>query len=109
MNEQGELIGMVVVAVEPKLCQMKAFYVKPELKGQGIGHALYTKVLKAAGDGPIQVDVVEYMQDTINIYEHWGFYIDESKGKLVYPIIEWPEAARKAFQAIYMVKPGGSQ
>ena len=77
----------------------------PELQGHGIGHALYQKVLIFAAGAPMQADVVEYMHDTIAMYEHWGFHIDDSKGTLLYPITEWPESARQAYRAIYMVKP----
>lgn len=106
LDNNDELLGMVSVHRLKDYCEMSGFYVKPELKGHGIGHALYQEVLHFAGDLPIQVDVIEYMHDTIEMYKHWGFHIDESKGKLRYPITEWPELAVDNYQAIYMVKPG---
>jgi ribosomal protein S18 acetylase RimI-like enzyme len=104
VNAEQELLGMVVAQRATGHCEMRAFYVKPELKGHGIGHDLYQKVLEFAGDQAIHVDVVEYMQETIDMYRHWGFYIDEAKGKFIYPLVEWPEAARQAYRAIYMTK-----
>lgn len=105
VDQDHSLLGVVAAQRYPDYCQMMSFYVKPELKGQGIGHALYQKVLEFAADREILVDVVEYMQDTIDMYEHWGFHIDESKGVLIYNLEEWPEKARQAYRAIYMVKP----
>jgi GNAT superfamily N-acetyltransferase len=105
ISAEQELLGMVVAQRDADYCEMRAFYVKPELKGHGIGHALYQKVLEFARDQAIHVDVVEYMQETIDMYKHWGFEVDEAKGKLIYPLVEWPEAARQAYRAIYMTRP----
>lgn len=105
VDDERNLIGMVVAQLADDYCEMRAFYVRSDLKGHGIGHDLYQKVLEFAAGKQIQVDVIEYMQETIDMYKHWGFEIEEQKGKLVYPIIEWPEAARQAYQAIYMIKP----
>lgn len=109
VDDNNDLIGTVVAEIEGNVCRMRSFYVSPKLKGQGIGHALYGKVLEIAGDRTIEVDVVEYMQETIDMYKHWGFKIDAEKGKLIYQIVEWPEEARQAYQAIYMTKPGKAQ
>lgn len=105
VDDNQKLIGVVSAHLYPEYCDMKAFYVKREYRGQGIGHALYEKVLDYAGPLPMQVDVIEYMQETIDMYKHWGFTVDKSKGTLNYDITEWPERARQAYQAIYMVKP----
>lgn len=105
VDDNNSLIGMVVAQNVDDYCEMRTFYVRSDLKGHGIGHDLYQKVLEFADGKQIQVDVIEYMQETIDMYKHWGFVIDEQKGKLTYPIIEWPEAARKAYRAIYMTKP----
>lgn len=105
LDDDDTLIGIVVAELHDDYCDMRCFYVRPDLKGHGIGHELYQKVLAYAGNLPIQVDTVEYMQDTIDMYSHWGFHIDTAKGKLIYNIVEWPEAARKAYTAIYMTKP----
>ena len=75
------------------------------MKGQGIGHALYGKALEFIGSNQIQIDVVNYMADTIEMYKHWGFHIDESKGYVEYPWEGWPEKARYANRGIFMVKP----
>lgn len=105
LDDEGGLIGMVAAKRHQDYCEMKSLYVKPGHKGHGIGHTLYQKVREYANGQAILVDVIEYMDETIDIYRHWGFEIDESRGKLNYPIEEWPVAARKAYRAIYMVKP----
>jgi GNAT superfamily N-acetyltransferase len=105
-DDENEIFGMVVAFKHTNYCEMKSFYVEPRHKGQGIGHALYQKVLVFAASQPIQVDVIEYLTETIDMYRHWGFNVDESKGKLNYDIVEWPESARLAYRAVYMVKPG---
>ena len=43
VDSNNELLGVVAADLYPDYCDMKAFYVKPELKGHGIGHALYSK------------------------------------------------------------------
>lgn len=101
----GEILGGVVAYDLGEFAEMQAFYVKPELKGHGIGHALYQKVLNFAGDKQIQVDVVRYMTETIDMYKHWGFVIDESKGLVDYDWVEWPDKPRAAYRGVVMIKP----
>ena len=102
----GKILGGVVAYREPDYCEMQTFYVLPDLKGHGIGHNLYQKVLGFADGMPIQVDVLKYMQSSIDMYKHWGFKVDESRGEVEYDWIEWPEKPRKAYKGIYMVKSG---
>jgi len=103
------ILGGAVAHRYPEFCEMRSFYVAPERKGQGIGGALYRRVLSFAGVLPIQVDVVEHMQATIEMYERWGFVLDESKGVTTYPWEEWPESSRLAYKGVYMVKPGSGE
>lgn len=102
----NEILGGVVAYDYGDYCEMQTFYVKHSLRGHGIGHALYIKVLEFAGDLPIQVDVVLYLDQTIAMYKHWGFEVDDSKGEVEYDWIEWPEKSRESYKGIYMVKPG---
>jgi GNAT superfamily N-acetyltransferase len=106
INHTGELVGVVAAQLYPDRCDMNSFYVKPGHQGHGIGHALYQKVLEFAGSLPIQVDVIEYVTDTIRMYEHWGFHIDKTREPFTYELVEWPDRARLNYRAIYMVKPG---
>jgi GNAT superfamily N-acetyltransferase len=105
VNEQDNLLGVIAAERHANYCEFKAFYVRPDLQGQGIGKALFNRAEDFANDQTIRLDVVEYMTDTIAMYKRWGFEIDRSKGKVVYPFIEWPEAVRQKFRGIYMVRP----
>lgn len=104
IDETGELVGVVAAGKNAGYVVMKSFYVRNDLKGQGIGHALYQKVLSYAADLPIHVDVVEYMTDTIKMYQHWGFRIDITKGYVTYDLIEWPTEAQKQYRGVYLIK-----
>jgi hypothetical protein len=55
---------------------------------------------------PIQVDVVEYLDKTIEMYKHWGFEVDESKGTTTYPWSMWPKEAVEAYRGIFMRREG---
>lgn len=99
------IVGGVGARKRAGQCEMIAFYVDPQLAGQGIGHRLYQKVREFALHLSIYTEVIEYMSDTISLYEHWGFVIDETKGKVLYPWTEWPQKAIDSYQAITMVRP----
>ncbi len=107
LDNNNCLIGGVVAHRYVDICVMKSFYVAPVLQGQGIGHDLYKKVLNFSGSLPIQVDVLKYMQSTIDMYKHWGFTIDSKRGEIVYDWDEWPEKARVAYKGIYMTRSAG--
>jgi GNAT superfamily N-acetyltransferase len=105
VSDQNEILGVIGAKRYADHCELKAFYVRPDLKGHGIGHALYTRALDFVGGQTIIVDVVDYMTETIETYKHWGFEVDESKGKDTSYFPEWPEEIRRNFLGIYMVKP----
>lgn len=106
INANEEIIGGVVAYLFYDYCEMQTFYVRSDLKGYGIGHALYKKVLEFASKLPIQVDVVKYNQSAIDMYKHWGFEIDDTKGEVKYDWVEWPDKPLQTYKGIYMVKPG---
>ena len=105
ITKDQQILGGITARKHPTYCELLAFYVEPVLQGHGIGHALYQRALAYVRGLPIQVDVVNYMHDTIAMYTHWGFKIDESKGKVIYPWRSWSEEARQAWHGIYMTKP----
>lgn len=90
IDEDRDLIGAIGAHRHEDFCELKAFYVKEGLQGQGIGHALYEKVLQFAGGMAMQLDVVSFMAKTINMYERWGFAVDTSREAFEYPWEEWP-------------------
>lgn len=85
VGDDQKLLGVVGAHKYEDFCEMKAFYVKPESQGQGIGHALYERVLQYAGGMAMQLDVVNFMDKTISMYEHWGFTVDASREAFEYP------------------------
>lgn len=109
IDKQDDVIGGVVAHRLTDYVEMKTFYVVPEYQGRGIGRQLYNKVLEFAGPQPIQVDVVEYLDKTIEMYKHWGFEVDKSRGAITYPWSMWPKEAIESYKGIYMVKKGSAQ
>ncbi len=104
VNEKGEILGGIGAKKNDDHVEMKAFYVAIELKGRGIGGKLYEKVLNFAGDMPIWAWVYEYLDETINMYRHWGFELDKSKGKLEFDWEPWTKEVKMS--AICMIKSG---
>jgi GNAT superfamily N-acetyltransferase len=101
----SSILGGVCVQKYLDHCEIKGFYVAPDLKGQGIGRTLFRKVEEFADGMELRLDVVNYMQDTINMYKHWGFTIDEARGYIEYPWEGWPAKARYANRGIFMMRP----
>lgn len=105
-EDASGILGTIAVSREESYCELQSFYVAPDLKGKGIGRSLFAKVLEFANASPIRLDVIEYMEDTIGIYEHWGFVTDYAAGRPDYIQKWWPEEARCAFAGIYMFRGG---
>lgn len=105
IDDESDLLGVVGAHRHKDFCELKAFYVKEGLQGQGIGRALYEKVLQFAGGMAMQLDVVNFMDQTISMYERWGFTVDTSREAFEYPWKEWPPGPAHKMRAIYMTKP----
>jgi len=62
--------------IEAKICEMKRLYVRPALRGQGIGRRLAEQVVnsaKKAGYEQICLDTLPSMGDAIRLYYLLGF------------------------------------
>ncbi|HEY2003545.1 MAG TPA: GNAT family N-acetyltransferase [Candidatus Saccharimonadia bacterium] len=105
LDDNNHILGGAGATNKVDHIEMQAFYVSENHQGQGIGRALYEKVKRFAGKLPIEIEVIEYMEETIKTYEHWGFRIDPSRAKVTYPWTEWPDDAIASYQAIHMVRP----
>lgn len=105
LDSADEILGGIIAYKNTDHAEIKGFYVAPDKQGQGIGKALYAQALEYIGDQEIRLDVVNYMDDTIAMYERWGFSIDKSKGYVEYPWEGWTNEQRYANRGIFMIKP----
>ncbi len=77
MNDQ-EAIGCIALQKlsQPKVCEMKRLYVKPEYRSTGAGHQLVNQLLLSAvakGYTRMVLDTLSRLQPAIKLYEQYGF------------------------------------
>lgn len=84
--ENGKIIGGVAASLTDPV-HMSAFYVDNNRQGGGVGSQLFAKVLAFAEERDIILDVMRHRTQSIDIYKHWGFVVDETKPPIYYG---WP-------------------
>lgn len=105
-DETGETIGTIGAEHRTDYIELHSFYVAKQQQGKGLGRMLFNQVVEFAGELPIRLDVIQYMDKTIKMYKRWGFEVDEAAGKPWFLLgHDWPEEAQQAYQGIYMVRP----
>ena len=104
-DETDQTIGTIGAEHRTDYIELHSFYVATKFQGLGLGRKLFDQVVEFAGDLPIRLDVIQYMDDTIDLYKRWGFVIDEAAGKPWFLLgHDWPEEAQQAYQGIYMIR-----
>lgn len=75
---EGQLAGCVALhKLDPKVCEMKRLYLRPEFRGKRIGLALAERLMSEArqiGYHKMRLDTVEpVMKDAVALYRKLGF------------------------------------
>ena len=74
---EGDAIGCVALCrLDERTCEMKRLFVRPELRGRGLGRALAQAVIAAAseiGYGRMVLDTLARLAPAMALYESLGF------------------------------------
>ena len=75
---RGQLAGCVALhKLEPEICEMKRLYLRPQLRGRGVGRAIAETVIAEArliGYRKMRLDTVEpVMPNAVAMYRRLGF------------------------------------
>jgi GNAT superfamily N-acetyltransferase len=72
-----EPVGCIALRrIDPSTCELKRMYVRPELRGRGIGRRLAERIVLAAreiGYARMRLDTVPGMDAAIGVYRSLGF------------------------------------
>jgi len=72
-NIEGEVVGFFHYTHDEQKATLEAIYLLKEARGMGIADQLMRRGLEFAGDLPISLEVLDYNQRAIHLYEKYGF------------------------------------
>lgn len=75
---EGQVAGCVALhKLDPRICEMKRLYLRPQFRGKGLGRALADRIIAEArqiGYSQMRLDTVEpVMKDAVAMYRRLGF------------------------------------
>ena len=82
-NTQGQVVGFFHCSRTEQRAKLEAIYLIEEARGSGIADRLMQRGLKFAGDLPITLEVLDYNQRAIRLYEKYGFETIPHSHKLI--------------------------
>jgi GNAT superfamily N-acetyltransferase len=103
IRDNSEIVATVAAAKEGDYCTVRAFYVKKEYRGRGLGKSLFDIVERYAGGMSLKVTIVHYTKSVIDLYAHWGFKITQGK-KVNYTWPNWPKEAQQNMWGVEMTR-----
>jgi ribosomal protein S18 acetylase RimI-like enzyme len=82
-NTLGRVVGFFHCSRDEQQAKLEAIYLIDEARGKGIADRLMLRGLEFAGDLPITLDVLDYNQRAIRLYEKYGFETIPNSHKLI--------------------------
>ena len=72
-NIRGQVVGFFHVSRNEQQAKLEAIYLTEEARGTGVGSQLIQRGLEFAGKLPMSLEVLDYNQRAIRLYEKYGF------------------------------------
>lgn len=97
-KEGDQIVGTISIARLKDFYEIHGFYVALDRQGQGIGKLLMKKALEfCRGDLPVRVEVAENLNQSIAMYQRWGFKPKPQYGLNMRHWPEWPEGLQNGY------------
>ncbi len=90
-SENKLVAAITCILKDSHQAELTGFYVHPQFQNQGMGRRLYDQALAFAGKRDLVLDIYLHNHKTIEMYQKWGWQVDESRGDKGYFSRHWPE------------------